>query len=222
MKTCVIIPAYNESKAIGGLVNEIVSKKKLDCVVIDDGSKDKTGKIASANGAVVIYNKNNLGKGHALKQGFKYALDNMYDAVVTMDGDGQHHSEDLDVFFKEGANSDVGIVVGNRMFEEHKMPLVRKLTNKFMSWMISLVCHQNIPDSQCGFRLIKREILEKVDLKTRKFEIESELLIKTARLNHKIKSVIIRTIYAGEKSQINPIFDTLRFIKFILREYFDK
>lgn len=108
------------------------------------------------------------------------------------------------------------------MFEEHKMPLVRKLTNKFMSWMISLVCHQNIPDSQCGFRLIKREILEKVDLKTRKFEIESELLIKTARLNHKIKSVIIRTIYAGEKSQINPIFDTLRFIKFILREYFDK
>ena len=100
MKTCVIIPAYNESKAIGGLVNEIVSKKKLDCVVIDDGSKDKTGKIASANGAVVIYNKNNLGKGHALKQGFKYALDNMYDAVVTIDGDGQHHSEDLDVFFK--------------------------------------------------------------------------------------------------------------------------
>jgi len=222
MKTCIIIPTYNEAKAIGGIVKEIISKRKFDVVVVDDGSSDKTGKIASDNGAVVIYNKTNLGKGYALKQGFKYALDNGCDAVITMDGDGQHHYEDLDSFIDASQDPDVAIVVGNRMLEIEKMPLVRKLTNKVMSSIISLVCEQAIPDSQCGFRLIKREVLDKIDLKTDKYEIESELLIKAAKLKHKIKSVNIRTIYDGQKSQINPFVDTFRFIRFIVREYFAK
>jgi len=222
MKTCVIIPTYNESKAIGGIVREIISKRKFDVVVVDDGSSDKTGKIASDNGAVVIYNKTNLGKGFALKQGFKYALDNGYEAVITMDGDGQHHHEDIDNFINASLDEDVAIVVGNRMLEMKNMPFVRKITNKVMSSVISLACKQAIPDSQCGFRLIKREVLENIDLKTDKYEIESELLIKAAKLNHKIKSVNIRTIYTGQKSQINPFVDTFRFIRFILKEYFGK
>jgi glycosyltransferase involved in cell wall biosynthesis len=222
MNICVIIPTYNEAKAIGGIVKEIISKRKFDVVVVDDGSSDKTGKIASDNGAVVIYNKTNLGKGFALKQGFKYALDNGYNEVITMDGDGQHHHEDLDNFINAAQDADVAIVVGNRMLGIENMPFVRKITNKTMSSVISLVCKQPVPDSQCGFRLIKREVLEKINLKTDKYEIESELLIKAAKLNHKIKSVNIRTIYSGQKSQINPFVDTFRFIKFILKEFFRK
>ncbi|MDD5568753.1 MAG: hypothetical protein PHY88_06065, partial [Candidatus Omnitrophica bacterium] len=84
-------------------------------------------------------------------------------------------------------------------------------------WIISILSKQDIPDTQCGFRLIKRSVLEKVELKTSKFETETEILIKASRLGFKIDSVPIKTVYRGEKSQINPIVDTFRFIKFIIK-----
>ena len=80
------------------------------------------------------------------------------------------------------------------------------------------MARQKIYDTQCGFRLIKSDVLRKVSLKTSKFEIESELLIEASRLGFKIESVPIKSVYAGEKSQINPFLDTIRFIKFILKE----
>jgi hypothetical protein len=87
-----------------------------------------------------------------------------------------------------------------------------------MSWLISKVAKQKIPDTQCGFRLIKREVLEKLNLKTVKYETESEIIIQASRLGFKIESVPIKTIYGGEKSQINPFIDTLRFMRFIIKE----
>ena len=98
------------------------------------------------------------------------------------------------------------------------MPFIRVLTNKIMSGLISKITRQNVPDTQCGFRLIKRPVLEKINLKTSKYETESEILIKASRLGFKIESVPIKTVYSGEKSQINPFVDTLRFIKFLFRE----
>ena len=87
-----------------------------------------------------------------------------------------------------------------------------------MSWLISKIAGQNIPDTQCGFRLIKKEVLDKLNLVTRRYEIESEILIRTACLGYKIESVPIKVIYMGERSQINPFLDALRFIRFIFRE----
>jgi len=216
MKACVIIPAYNEAKEISGLIKEIKSKVP-DVLVVDDGSSDSTGKIASQAGAVVIKNSVNQGKGACLRQGFEYALDNDFDAVITMDGDGQHLPEDLPAFMRVAASSASAILVGNRMRQTKSMPWVRVITNKFMSWVISILCKQMIPDTQCGFRLIKRPLLEKIELKTRKFEVETEILIQASRLGFKIEPVLIKTIYRGEKSQINPFVDTLRFLKFIIR-----
>jgi hypothetical protein len=86
-----------------------------------------------------------------------------------------------------------------------------------MSWLISRLCQQDIPDTQCGFRLIKRPVLEKIELETSKYEIETEILIKAAQAGFKIESVPITTVYRGEKSQINPLTDTLRFFKFLIR-----
>ncbi|MDP8259701.1 MAG: glycosyltransferase family 2 protein [Candidatus Gygaella obscura] len=222
MKICVIIPTLNEEKAIGGLIREI-KKIALDVLVVDDGSHDKTSQIAKSEGAHVISNNINLGKGIALRQGFKYATHNNYDAVITMDGDGQHNPKDIQMLIDTGFNdNETGIVVGNRMFEVRNMPILRILTNRIMSNLISFVCRQNIPDSQCGFRLIKCSFIRKIDLSSKKYEIESEILIKSSRLKYKIKSIPIQTIYAGEKSQINPFIDTFRFIKFIIKEYFTK
>ena len=216
MKACVIIPAYNESKEISGLIRAIKTKVP-DVLVVDDGSTDSTAQIASDAGAIAIINIVNQGKGVCLKQGFKYALANNFDAVITMDGDGQHLPEDLPAFMRAAENSASAIFVGNRMIETKNMPRLRIITNKFMSWVISILCKQKIPDTQCRFRLIKRVILEKVELKTKKFEAETEILINASRLGYKIESVPIKTVYRGEKSQINPFFDTLRFLKFIIR-----
>ena len=218
MKTCVVIPTYNEEKAISGLIDKIRSLG-FDIVIVDDGSTDNTAKIAFEKGVILIRNEKNEGKGASLIKGFNYSLDKGFDAVICMDGDGQHLPEEIPVFLRLAEHSASSIFVGNRMGKTRNMPLVRALTNRFMSWLISQVARQKIYDTQCGFRLIKSDVLRKVSLKTSKFEIESELLIQASRLGFKIESVPIKSVYTGEKSQINPFLDTIRFIKFILKEF---
>ncbi|MFH1508504.1 MAG: glycosyltransferase family 2 protein [Candidatus Omnitrophota bacterium] len=215
MKTLIIIPTFNESRSIGKLLLKI-KESGLEVVVIDDGSSDKTAEKAKEQGVIVIKNDTNQGKGATLKIGFTYALENGYQAVITMDGDGQHSPDELPRLIHAGENSSSGIIVGNRMQAVKNMPLIRILTNKFMSWFISRKTGQYIADTQCGLRLIKREVLEKISLETKRFEIESELLIKASLAGFKIESLPITSIYYDEKSQINPFTDTLRFIKFIL------
>jgi len=217
VKICVVIPTYNEAKAIGSLIRKI-RQQELEVVVIDDGSQDNTSEIAKDNGAIVLRNEDNEGKGASLIKGFRYAQDRDFDAVIVMDGDGQHLPEEIPYFIRLAQYSNSGIFIGNRMLKRKDMPLIRILTNKLMSWFISSLAKQKIPDTQCGFRLIKKEVLEKINLKTSKYETESEIIIKAARLGFKVESVPIKTIYNGEKSQINPAIDTLRFIKFIVRE----
>ena len=217
MKTCVIIPTYNEAKTIAELIKQIL-QQGLDIVIIDDGSWDNTHRIALENGANVLRNRGNEGKGACLTKGFDYALSRDFDAVITMDGDGQHLPSDIPYFIRLAQYSKSGIFIGNRMPKARSMPQIRIFTNKLMSWLLSKLTRQKIPDTQCGFRLIKKEVLKKVKLKTCKYETESEILIKAARLGFKIESIPIKTVYQGEKSQINPFIDSLRFIRFIFGE----
>jgi len=217
VKTCILIPTYNEEKSIRELVKQI-KRKNLDILVVDDGSKDRTSEIALSCGAIVLENKVNLGKGTSLRKGFGYFLNTDYDVIITMDGDGQHNPDDIDKFIEKFSNSNAGIIIGNRMLEPKNMPFIRWLTNKLMSLLISKYCKQNIPDTQCGYRLIKKEVLKKIKLQSHNFEIESELLIEASRMGFKIDSIPITVIYQNHKSRINPFIDTLRFIKFILRK----
>lgn len=216
MKACVIIPAYNESSQINRLVSE-VKARGLDVLVVDDGSGDGTAENASRAGATVLRNEANAGKGACLRKGFGYCLERDFEAVITMDGDGQHLAEDLPRFISAAADPGGDIIIGNRMLEIREMPWIRVITNRFMSWLTSRLSGQSIPDSQCGFRLIRRRVLEKIELKTSKFEIETEILVKAARAGFKIVSVPIKTVYRGEKSKINPLIDTFRFIKFLIK-----
>jgi glycosyltransferase involved in cell wall biosynthesis len=219
MRTCVIIPTYNESKTIAGLIQQ-ARLSGLEVIVIDDGSRDNTADIAQASKALVLRNVKNLGKGASLVKGYDFALARGFDAVISMDGDGQHSCDDLAAFMHKAESSGCAIIVGNRMSSTQQMPALRVATNRFMSWLISLVTGQYIPDTQCGFRLVKKELLEKLNLSTSKYETESEILIQASRLGFKIESVAVRTIYSGQKSQINPFVDTLRFLRFIIRESF--
>jgi glycosyltransferase involved in cell wall biosynthesis len=194
----------------------------MDLVVVDDGSTDGGGQIAHTKGAVVLRNPEKTGKGASLQRGFHHILQQDYDGVITMDGDGQHDPGDLEQFNREIKSHPQAIVTGNRMANSQGMPFLRLLTNRLMSWLISQICHQSIPDTQCGYRYISRAILERLDLSASKFEIETEVLIKASRLGCLVYSVPIKTIYRNEESKINPIKDTIRFIAYILKELFHR
>ena len=217
MNVWVVIPAYNEGKALGPLLEKL-KEKNLSVLVVDDGSGDGTYELSKRYADVTLRNEDNLGKGRSLNRAISYLLGNVeFEYVITMDADGQHSPNDIDSFLREAENGEA-FVVGNRMANPAKMPIVRVFTNIFMSRVISKIVEQHIPDTQCGFRLMRRDVLEQVKIETKKFEIESEILIKVASRGFQVKSVPIESIYfKRRKSKIRPIADTLRFWKFIRR-----
>lgn len=216
MKLICLIPSFNEEKKIGGLVAAVHSLG-YDVLVIDDGSGDRTAALALENGAEVITNEANLGKGASLRKAFSLLIQRDYDAVIIMDGDGQHLPSDIARFVKCYQEKKPGIIVGNRMQKAKGMPLVRWLTNGFMSFVLSKMAGQSIPDSQCGFRLVDMKVLRALNLNTEKFEIESEMLLEAAGGGFVIKSVPITTVYEGQTSAIHPVKDTVRFVKFVIK-----
>lgn len=221
MKVIVVIPAHNEERTIGPLV-EAVRVLGYDCVVIDDGSVDRTNELALLARAVVLKTGGKSGKGNALKLGFDHALKNGYDALIAMDGDGQHSPSDISAFVSCCQETGADIVSGDRMQNPKGMPWVRLATNHFMSWLISLFCRQPIPDTQCGFRLIKTRVLQAIRLESSDFEIETEVLIKASKKGFKIASVPIETIYRDEVSKIQPMRDTFRFVNYLWHEWWMK
>jgi len=220
-KIAIVIPAYNEEQNISPLVQSI-SALGYDCIVVDDGSVDQTEDLANKAGALVLKTGGKSGKGNALKMGFNHALENGYEALIAMDGDGQHSPSDIAAFVDCYQNTGADVVSGNRMQNPKGMPWVRLATNHFMSWLISLFCHQHIPDTQCGFRLIKSRVLQTIKLESSDFEIETEVLIKASKKGFKIASVGIQTIYRNEVSKIQPMRDTFRFIAYLWRELLRK
>ena len=219
MKTCILMPAHNEAAAIANLVRDIRSRQ-LPVVVVDDGSADGSGPLAKEQGAVVLTNEVRMGKGNSLQRGFDYILQQDYDNVIVMDSDGQHDVNDLDGFIQMAKEHPNSIVAGTRMQNVKDMPFVRLWTNRFMSSLISAVCRQNVPDTQCGYRLISREVLKNIHITSSDFEIETEILIQASKKGFKIYSVPIKTIYGDEVSKISPIKDTWRFIVYLIKEVF--
>jgi len=216
MNICIIIPGYNESRTIGQVVSN--ARKIVEhVIVIDDASKDNTAQIAHASGAIVLRHEINKGKGAALKTGFQYAIEHNFDAVITMDSDGQHDTNDIPVFLEAYKEMGSGIIIGTRMSDISTMPFIRRLTNKLTSSIGSLIARQKIEDSQSGFRLITCDVLRSVKLESDRYEMESEILIKSSKAGFRIRSVPIRTIYGQEKSKINPIRDTYRFLRLLFR-----
>jgi len=171
---------------------------------------DDTGKRAEEKGAFVIKHEKNRGKGDALITGFNYSLKNNYDIIITLDADGQHDPSEIPNFLKKIDKYD--IIIGARDFKE--MPFPRRISNTITTFLLSLRTHQKIGDSQSGYRLIKTDVLRGLDFKTERFILESELLV---RAKCRIGNVRIKTIYAGEKSHINNLRDTIKFIKFLIQ-----
>jgi len=213
-----LIPCYFEEKRIREVAHR--AHAQLDTVlVVDDGSTDATESEARAAEVEVVRHTVNQGKGAAIKTGLReLAARANLEYILILDGDGQHSPEEIPRFLDEANRSHAPMLVGNRMEDTKKMPFVRKMTNRFMSGQISRVCGQKVPDSQCGFRMIHRDLAPALAaIETTKFDYETEMLVVASRKGCHIGAVPISTIYGDEISKIHPVRDTLRFIAMMRR-----
>jgi glycosyltransferase involved in cell wall biosynthesis len=218
LKTAAIIPAYREEQHIGDIVRR--TRQQLDhVVVIDDGSSDNTAGCAREAGAEVIVHSQNRGKGEAIKTGLRHWLDRQFTYVIVLDADGQHLPEEIDRFIVAAAQAgDHSFFLGNRMDNLIGMPFVRRVVNRYMSNRISRICRQEIPDTQCGFRMLDRQLIPELLEGGNRFDYETEMLIIASRQGYRIESVPITTVYSDEVSKIRPARDTIRFFK-LMRRY---
>lgn len=213
----VLIAAYNEAKRIRETVSR-VRQKGCPVIVVDDGSSDGTAQnVAGMDGVDVLISARNEGKGASLRKGIARFLRRPEAILVMMDADGQHDTEEVDAFVNALGSGSADIVVGNRMHHPQGMPWIRRVTNRWMSGLLSGLTGTQTPDTQCGFRAARREALAKMDLRTSRFEIESEMLLEAGRLRLRVRSVPIRSVYENHASRISPVKDTLRFLSFLIR-----
>jgi glycosyltransferase involved in cell wall biosynthesis len=184
----------------------------LTIIIIDDGSFPEI--IIKNPKIIILRNKKNQGKGYSLLKGFKYAQENDFTHAVTLDADSQHDPRLITMFLE--VNEDISLVLGTRRFDKD-MPYHRRISNKLTSLIISFLSGNAIQDSQCGYRRYKlNDICSEIFIETG-FQFESEILIKLLRKKCSYYQIDIPTIYGNEKSSMNNIIDTLKFIRLILR-----
>jgi glycosyltransferase involved in cell wall biosynthesis len=205
-----IIPAYQESPRIAAVVG--AAGRYVSVVVVDDGSTDDTAALAEAAGATVLRQVSNRGKGAALRAGFAWSVDHGADAVLTLDGDGQHDPDEIPRFLDAWSTTGAQLIVGQRDFRS--MPLVRRVSNTVGRMVISIAVGRDVPDNQSGFRLVgSRLMAELLDSRETGFEFEVEMIARCIALGLPLAWLPIRTIYAGEPSHIRPWAHLRHFIR---------
>jgi glycosyltransferase involved in cell wall biosynthesis len=211
-----VIPAWNEEAHIVPVVER--AHVLLDVLVVDDGSQDETPILAKAYGASVVRHDENLGKGKALITGFNWAMEQGYDAVITLDADEQHDPNEIPKFLEAYRADEGELIIGKRNFNH--MPFPNRYANPIGSWLLSLALNQRIYDNQSGYRLHTRRLLESIDLISSGFELEVEIVIRAVCEGFRIGWVPIRTIYGtGKVSYFHPLHDSRRFLIMVWNAY---
>lgn len=212
ISSLVIVPAYNAAKYLDELIprlRQYVCDSNL--LFINDGSTDNTLELLKKHKVKLINFPVNQGKGAALMAGFKYAIKESYRSVLTIDSDLQHLPEEIPPFY--ALDNGDRLIMGTRFIDRSVMPFDRWLSNNLTSLLVSIFSTCRVRDSQSGFRLIPISVLKAIDLKTTKYDLESEILFKAGVLGCDIAEVAITTVYDGSESFINPLVDSGRFIK---------
>ncbi|MCG2778639.1 MAG: glycosyltransferase family 2 protein, partial [Desulfobacterales bacterium] len=189
------------------------------------GSTDETARLAENAGAHVIKIPTNRGKGNALRMAFRYALANGYDAVITLDADLQHDPAEIPRFVRRYASDKVKIIVGNRLRHKKKIPRIRYGPNRVGTFLFSWLIGQPVEDSQCGFRLYDREVMENIHILNDGFEAEADVLLRAGKRGYRIGFVPVKTIYFSNRqhqSYYHPIKDTFRISIIFLMNLFWK
>ena len=215
-----IIPALNAAPTLRGVIDGLrASLPGASIIGIDDGSTDATGSIMRDNCEVTESFAANRGKGAALRAAFGHAAILGATHVVTIDADGQHDPRCAPTLV--AALDDADVVVGARMRTGTAMPLRRRISNAVSSAAISAVAGRPLPDTQCGYRAIRRKVLDSVDAVGDRYEFETDFIIRAARSGFRISAVPIPTIYVpadeGGRSHFRECRDAARVVATILR-----
>ena len=219
MDVAVLVPAYQAAAHLGEVLLGLNAlSPRPHVLVVDDGSRDATAEVAHQFGADDVYSfAANRGKGHALLAGFERLM--AFDAVVTLDADGQHPPACVPAFIA-AADAGADLVLGRREITPD-MPAARRFANRFSSAWCSAIAGQPIADSQCGYRLYRREVLASTPVQASRYEVETEMAVRAARLGFKVAHVDIPTVYGDEQSHLSPTRDVPRIVGMMLRLTFE-
>lgn len=204
-----VLPAFECERTVGGVVRGLAAQLAR-IVVVDDGSTDGTAGEAAAAGAEVVRHDRNRGKGAALVTGLARALQGPGEAVALLDADGQHDPTDLPRLLAAWDARRPDLVVGARLHDAGRIPPARYWTNYIGSRILSRMTGYELEDSQSGYRLLAASLARRLELVSTGYAVESEMLIKAARLGARLEHVRVRTIYNGAGSHFQPVFDTFR------------
>jgi glycosyltransferase involved in cell wall biosynthesis len=214
MRVAALIPAYQAEAHLANVIARLAAlPAPPDVLVVDDGSTDATAAVARAAGVRVLSLTPNRGKGNALIAGFAALTD--CDGVVTLDADGQHPPECLPAFVR-AAEQGADLVMGVRE-RSGRMPPLRRFANGLSSGWASWLAGQPVPDSQCGYRLYGRRMLDRTPITPGRYEVESEVIVRAARLGFRLAVVPVPTVYGDEQSQLHIFRDVPRIVAVLLR-----
>lgn len=195
----IIVPAYNEEKVIEkvlmGLEKVKIREIDKEIVVVNDGSSDKTEKLAKKHNVTVLNHVINRGLGGALGTGIEYAKLKKADIVITFDADGQHSSKDIYRLISPIVSNEADFVIGSRLLGRSTMPADRRILNFAANLLNYLLWSFWITDSQSGLRAISKKALEKIEIRMNKMEVSSEFLKEIKRNRLKVKEIPIKAIY---------------------------
>ena len=205
--TFIVIPAHNEEKHIGEVL-EKAKKLGFAILVVDDGSKDNTSKIVKEKKCELLRHKINLGKGAALKTGCDYAIKKGAEILIVMDADGQHKPEDVPRFLD--ALKGVDIVFGYRKLNKN-MPFIMRFGNGLINAFARLLFGVKIKDTQSGFRAMKKEAYQKIKWESKDYSMEMEMIARVGKYRITYKEIPIETIY-HDKYKGTTIFDGMKIV----------
>ena len=224
MLVSIIIPVYNEELTVGNVIERVKTIMqqtglKYEVIVVDDYSADKSLMVAKKYGVRVYRLKMHLGKGYGLRAGFAKAEG---DVIVTIDSDGSHRPEELPRLLTPILQNQADLVIGSRYLNQ-KDVAARKLNAfgvQIFNFLIQMLTDVAVTDSQSGYRAMKRAVLKNQQLKSGGYEIESEILVKTAKENFRVVEVPIsfeQRTYG--RSGVDPVNDGFKILLSILIAY---
>jgi len=207
LRFALLLPARNEEEGLPRVLPGCLRvAPRANILVVDDGSTDATSAVAARYGVGVLTLSPGRGKGGALRAGFERLLAEGFEAIVTLDADGQHDAAAIPAFAAAAESEAADLVIGAR---PTSVSLPRRFANWASSGLLSVASGQRVLDAQSGYRWHRASLLRDISLEGEGFGFETEILVRALALRRRIAHVPIATIAAARPSHIHPIRDVV-------------